>query len=294
MATQKRGMQKGLGRGLDALLGEYTSAPAEGVHDVDMSLIDINMDQPRKRFDDDKLEELRASIARHGVVQPIIVRRSGDRYLIVAGERRFRAAKLAGLSGIPAIIREFSDADIMEVALIENIQREDLNPIEIAEAVNFLIKQHDLTQEEVAERIGKSRTAVTNILRLLKLPPSVKDEVKRGSLQMGHARALAALDAGTAEKLAREAIAQDWSVREVERRASAAQSTVRTRARSKSQRPDALAQDADVQYVLNELRDKTGAKATLRGTLDRGALTLEYYSREHLEALIEALTGADR
>ena len=172
--------RKGLGKGLDALLGEYVASPSEGVHEVDIDLLDINLDQPRKRFDEDRLAELSSSIKLHGIVQPIIVRRKGDRYVIVAGERRYRAARMAGMKTVPAIIREFDERQFMEVALIENIQRENLNSMEIAAAIDFLIKQHDLTHEEIAHRIGKSRVSVTQIHRLLSLPPKVQEYIRKG------------------------------------------------------------------------------------------------------------------
>ena len=169
-------MKKGLGRGLDALLGDYTAAPPEGVRQTDVYLIDTNADQPRKTFDEEKLRELADSIARHGMVQPIIVRQNGERFVIVAGERRFRAARMAGLTQVPVIVKALDDAEVMEVALIENLQRENLNPIEEAAAIRFLMEQHDLTQEEVAKRLAKSRPAIANSLRLLNL-----DEIGRAS-----------------------------------------------------------------------------------------------------------------
>lgn len=173
-------MKKGLGRGLDALLGDYTAAPPEGVRQTDVYLIDTNADQPRKTFDEEKLRELADSIARHGMVQPIIVRQNGERFVIVAGERRFRAARMAGLTQVPVIVKALDDAEVMEVALIENLQRENLNPIEEAAAIRFLMEQHDLTQEEVAKRLAKSRPAIANSLRLLNLDDGVQDYVREG------------------------------------------------------------------------------------------------------------------
>ena len=295
MATQKRGRGLGLGKGLDALLGEYTAAPSEGVHDVDIALIDINREQPRKQFDDERLAELSESIKLHGIVQPIIVKRTNDRYMIVAGERRYRAARLAGLTTVPAIIRDFTDSEIMEGASIENIQREGPTPIEVAEAINFLIKQHDLTQEEVAARLGKSRTGITNTLRLLQLPRSVKEDIKAGRLQMGHARPLVSLSEAQAIELASKIKENGWSAREVERRVAELQAkTEGTPAKKKSKLKKDIEGDADVVYVENQLFEKTGAKATIKGSLNRGTLTLEYFSREQLETIIESLLNADR
>ena len=210
-------MKKGLGRGLDALLGDYTAAPPEGVQQTDVYLIDTNADQPRKTFDEEKLKELADSIARHGMVQPIIVRQNGERFVIVAGERRFRAARLAGLTQVPVIVKALDDAEVMEVALIENLQRENLNPIEEAAAIRFLMEQHDLTQEEVAKRLAKSRPAIANSLRLLNLDDGVQDYVREGKLSAGAARALVAVkDARKQRTLAQEASLRGLSVREVQ------------------------------------------------------------------------------
>ena len=150
-------IKKGLGKGLDALLGDYQQPPEESVKEIDVNLIDTNSSQPRKSFDKEKLDELANSIKNHGIVQPIVVRRTGERYTIVAGERRYRAARIAGLNKVPVVVKDMDDYQVMEVALIENIQREDLNPIEEATAIRFLMVQNDLTQEEVAERLAKSR-----------------------------------------------------------------------------------------------------------------------------------------
>ena len=154
---------KKLGRGLDALLGDFTATPPEGVVQADIYMIDTNADQPRKTFDEDRLNELAESLKRHGMVQPIIVHQNGDRYTIVAGERRFRAARLAGFQTVPVIVKQFDDAEIQEIALVENLQRESLNPIEEAAAIRFLMQQHDLTQEEVSSRLSKSRPAIANL-----------------------------------------------------------------------------------------------------------------------------------
>lgn len=163
-------IKKGLGKGLDALLGDYQQPPEESVKEIDVNLIDTNSSQPRKSFDKEKLDELANSIKNHGIVQPIVVRRTGERYTIVAGERRYRAARIAGLNKVPVVVKDMDDYQVMEVALIENIQREDLNPIEEATAIRFLMVQNDLTQEEVAERLAKSRPSIANTLRLLNLP----------------------------------------------------------------------------------------------------------------------------
>ncbi|MEN6419055.1 MAG: ParB/RepB/Spo0J family partition protein, partial [Clostridiaceae bacterium] len=190
MAAQK----KGLGRGLDALLDPYALSVEEqaesgtGVLQVNVREIDTNVLQPRKQFDEASLKELADSIRLHGIVQPLIVKKKGSRYFIIAGERRFRAARLAGLEEVRVLVTDYDEAEIHEVSLIENIQREDLNPIEEAAAIRFLMKQHDMTQEEVATRLGKSRPAIANALRLLQLPESVIEQLKSGVLSAGHGR----------------------------------------------------------------------------------------------------------
>ena len=196
--------KKGLGRGLDALLESYE--PGKGpatLQEVSVYDIDTNPDQPRKTFDEEKLNELASSVKTHGIVQPLILYRQGDRYTIVAGERRYRAARLAGLKVVPAVITDKEEHELQEVSLIENLQREDLNPVEEAAAIRFLMVQHNLTQEEVSSRIGRSRPAVTNALRLLNLPDSVQGMLKEGTLSAGHGKMLAGLnDPDKAEKLA--------------------------------------------------------------------------------------------
>ena len=204
------GMKKGLGRGLDALLEPYAGPEADRdaanrVLEISVRDIDTNRAQPRKSFDEAALRELADSIRVHGVVQPLLVRPNGSRYTIVAGERRFRAARLAGLETVPVLAAEYDEAQMQEVALIENLQREDLNPVEEAAAIRFLMQQHDLTQEEVSERLGKSRPAIANALRLLNLDRNVLELVRTGALSAGHGRALAAVtDAATQKRLADE------------------------------------------------------------------------------------------
>ena len=216
-----------LGRGLDAIISTDEEIHANGsssINEVPVDQIKPTPNQPRREFDEAALQELADSIRQIGIIQPITLRKhSDDTYEIIAGERRWRASQLAGLRTVPAYIRTASDETMMQMALIENIQRENLNPIEVASAIDFLVKQHDLTHDEVARRIGKSRPAVTNTLRLLTLPSSVQDKLRSGKLQMGHARALAAIkDDAEIERLADRAASQGWSVRETEKRASAA------------------------------------------------------------------------
>ena len=285
-------MKKGLGRGLEALLGDYTAAPPEGVRQTDVYLIDTNADQPRKTFDEEKLRELADSIARHGMVQPIIVRQNGERFVIVAGERRFRAARMAGLTQVPVIVKALDDAEVMEVALIENLQRENLNPIEEAAAIRFLMEQHDLTQEEVAKRLAKSRPAIANSLRLLNLDDGVQDYVREGKLSAGAARALVAVkDVRKQRTLAQEAALRGLSVREVERRAHAANNEEEIK-RMKAEQKAEIARGRisnDLYAAQEQLRERLGTRVTISGTEEQGKLVLEYYSRDMLEGLYELL-----
>ena len=285
-------MKKGLGRGLDALLGDYTAAPPEGVRQTDVYLIDTNADQPRKTFDEEKLKELADSIARHGMVQPIIVRQNGERFVIVAGERRFRAARLAGLTQVPVIVKALDDAEVMEVALIENLQRENLNPIEEAAAIRFLMEQHDLTQEEVAKRLAKSRPAIANSLRLLNLDDGVQDYVREGKLSAGAARALVAVkDARKQRTLAQEASLRGLSVREVERRAHAANNEEEIRSMKAEQKAEATrgCSSNDLYAAQEQLRERLGTRVAINGTEEQGKLVIEYYSKDMLEGLYELL-----
>ncbi|MDI9500692.1 MAG: ParB/RepB/Spo0J family partition protein, partial [Bacillota bacterium] len=210
-------MKKGLGKGLGALLG--TDEPEnKGVIEVRINEIEPNTDQPRKTFDDEKLAALAESIKQHGIVQPLIVQQDGNMYRIVAGERRWRAARLAGIDTVPVIVRDLSDRQVMEVALIENLQREDLNPVEEAEAYEKLISEFGMTQEEVASIVGKSRPAVTNAIRLLSLSDDIKTRLISGEISSGHARALLAIDDAKLQlKAMQEIIEKEMSVRETEK-----------------------------------------------------------------------------
>lgn len=280
---------KKLGRGLDALLGDFTATPPEGVVQADIYMIDTNADQPRKTFDEDRLNELAESLKRHGMVQPIIVHQNGDRYTIVAGERRFRAARLAGFKTVPVIVKQFDDAEIQEIALVENLQRESLNPIEEAAAIRFLMQQHDLTQEEVSSRLSKSRPAIANSLRLLSLPDSVQDMVKEGKLSAGHGRALAAIkDEAAVRRLAGDAAINGWSVREIERKATKFTNPELDRVERESKKKR-VRQTNDMYVAQEKLREHLGTKVTIDGSEKKGKITIEYYTRDGLEVLYDAL-----
>lgn len=280
--------KRGLGKGLDALLGEFNEAPPQGVVEADIRLLDVNKSQPRKQFDEDKLQELAQSISRHGVVQPILVRQKGERYTIVAGERRYRAARLAGLATVPVVVRELEDQQVMEVALIENIQREDLNPVEEAAAIRFLMKQHDLTQEEVAERISKSRSAIANTLRLLALPDEVLDLLRDGSLSAGHGRALAAMKEKALQlRLAKEAVEQGYSVRQME---------LLAKKYSEEQNPREKAQKRMLPELFDaqeRIRTRLGTKVKISGSEKKGKIVIEYFSPEDLQRIYDIISGSD-
>jgi len=276
-------VKKGLGKGLDALLGDYAEAPAGGAAEVDVYLIDTNTNQPRKEFDEEKLRELSESIARHGVVQPIILKPRGDRYIIVAGERRYRAARLAGLTRVPAIVKDMDEAQVMEVALIENLQRQDLNPIEEAAGIRFLMQQHDLTQEEVAERLSKSRPAIANSLRLLNLPEKVQEHIRRGELKPGAARVILSVEGEEEQlKLANRIMQTGMNVREAEQAARLAA--------NKAKRRPSGHPDPDMRAAEEAMRERLGTRVSIQGSQSKGRVVIEYYSREELDGIYELLT----
>jgi len=281
-------IRKGLGRGLDALLGEYTEeAQSAATQEADIRLLDINRDQPRKTFDEEKLNELAASIARHGLVQPILVKKRGDRYLIIAGERRYRAARKAGLAKVPVVVRDLEDAEVMEFSLIENIQRENLNPIEEAAAIRFLMQQHDLTQEEVSSRLGKSRPAIANALRLLSLPAPVQKLLCEGVIQPGHAKALLSLkDEAALTRMAGLAAEEGWSVRETEERVKAALTEAPAKEKPRKEKPRLLPELADAEI---RMRERLGTKVTVQGSAKRGKIVIEYFSADDLQAIYDAI-----
>jgi len=293
MAVQK----KGLGRGLDALLDPYSvvmddqQKTGSGILSVNVRDIDTNALQPRKQFEETSLNELAESIRVHGIVQPLIVKQKGSRYMIIAGERRFRAARLAGLNEVPVLVTDYDEAQIHEVSLIENIQREDLNPIEEAAAIRFLMKQHDMTQEEVSGRLGKSRPAIANALRLLQLPESVIERLKSGELSAGHGRALAGLtDRAQIEQLATECVEREYSVRTLEEKIKALSEKKKNTPAAKKEKPHLPAELANLE---ESFRESLGTKVSLAGSNTRGKITIEYFSREDLERVYEKISGKE-
>ncbi len=280
--------KNGLGRGLSALLPDVEevvssldAAPGEAVAQIPLGDIDPNRDQPRKRFDEEALRALADSIRHSGVISPILVAKSGARYTIIAGERRWRAARLAGLATIPAIVREWDDVKRREAALVENIQRENLNPIEEAQGIRTLMRECALTQEAVAERLGRSRPAVANLLRLLTLPQPIQDAVADGSLSAGHARALAGVsDPERQAALFSAALDGGWTVRRLETAAQAAPAQKRPR-REAAELPPEYAELAE------RLRAATGMRVTIEGTRRGGRVVLQYADEEDLQRLWE-------
>ncbi|MDY2959867.1 MAG: ParB/RepB/Spo0J family partition protein [Hornefia sp.] len=295
---------RGLGRGLDALFadqapivpeqdGENTSniskhdgADADRVLYIDINDIKPNGDQPRKTFDREKISELSQSIVEHGIIQPLVVRKSGKHYEIVAGERRWRAAREAGLSLVPCILRQFSDEENMLVAIIENMQREDLNPIEEAMGLEQMINVYGLTQEEVSKSVSKSRPYITNKLRLLKLPEEIKKLVGEGEISTGHARALITVSSKAKQaELCKKIIEEGISVRELEKLASE-EKKPRKKPLKRVKSPDTL-------NVERELKEIYGTKVTINQKGNKGMIKLEFYSKGELNRLIDLLKCKD-
>lgn len=267
---------------------EITST--DGVLTVKIAEIVPNAAQPRKNFDDERIGELAASIKEFGVLQPLLVQKNGDKYELIAGERRYRAAKQAGLPRVPVLVREYSDRETFEISLIENLQRENLNAIEEAQAYQRLVEEFNLTQEEVAGRVSKSRAAVTNSLRLLKLPPEVQQLLITDELQMGHARALLGLPEGEMQVAAAKQVASaGLSVRDTEKLVRRLLKPAETRTRSRAEEQ----LDAALRTIEERLRKVTGTKVNIhKGRGQTGRVEIEYYSNEDLERIV-ALLGRE-
>lgn len=302
-------LQRGLGRGLGALLGEDVVAeaaqeaeqarqaqqakaeeaakaaePVDAVRMLPIGLIDPNLEQPRRRFDEAALNDLAASIRAVGVLQPIIVSQNGERYTIIAGERRYRASRLAELSEIPAIVRDWDSQKRLEAALIENLQRDDLNPVEEAMGVRKLMDEAGLTQERVAERLGKSRPAVANLLRLLNLPDSVKQLLVEGKLSAGHARALVTVEPRRQVQLANLTVQQGWSVRQLER--------ICAQPVKEEVKKPRVPKDAQIGELESMARELFGTRVRLDGTTDSGRITLFYYNADDLQRIWDVIEMA--
>jgi len=278
-------MLRKLGRGLDSLIEETRATPREPGTHIPTRAIRPNPRQPRREFDEETIRELAESIREHGLLQPILVRPVDGFYELVAGERRFRACRSLGLEEIPATVREVEDERMLEIALVENLQREDLNPIEKAEAYERYVEELGLTHEQAASRLGKNRSTITNQLRLLELPAALQAMVSRGTLSMGHARALLGIpDSRAQQRIASRVEKEGLSVREVERLAK------RARDGSPPQRhPTRPVKSAYLLDLERRLRERFATKARIDGGKDKGKLVLEYYSMDELGRLLEIL-----
>lgn len=279
--------KRALGMGLEALLPDVSAD--DEVREIDIERIVANPYQPRRVFNEEALAELTTSIKEHGVIQPIIVRGKGDGYQVVAGERRLRASKAAGLARIPAVVRDYSETQMMEIALVENIQRSDLNPIEEAAAMQRLMNEFGLTQEKMAERVGRSRPYVSNMLRILALPDDVKDYVSRGTLTMGHARALLALgDVEAIRRAAQRIVNEKLSVRDAESLATPEPTATKAKAKSRRKKAGATGAEApDLRDAADELMKVFGTQVRIVGDAKRGRVEIEYFSEDDLERVLE-------
>lgn len=279
--------RKALGKGLEALFPTYQEKINEEIHEVSVSDIFPNRQQPRQIFDDKKLEELAASIKTHGVIQPIFLKRHVHGFEIVVGERRWRAAKIAGLNKIPAIIRDVSEEKKLEIALIENIQRENLNPIEEGEAYKFLMDQFEYTQQDLANKIGKDRSTIANMIRLLKLSDKIRSYISEGNLSMGHARAILGLENDDDRLLVSEKIVKKGlSVRETELLIKRINSQHEKQIQAET---DAHEKDSNIITVEEKLSRSLGTKVRLFHKKGKGKIEISFFSLEDLERIIDLL-----
>jgi len=294
-------MKGGLGRGLGSLFGNFEDEEnlndktvkeskdtineeqiKGSVLEIDIGLIDRNENQPRKNFDEKALKELSQSIKQHGIIQPLILQKIGERYIIVAGERRFRAARMAGLKTVPAILKEYDKQQLSEVAIIENLQREDLNPIESAKAIHSLIEEFNLTQDEVADKLGKSRPAVANTLRLLTLPEEVIKYIEEGKLSAGHARTLLGLDNDNQIiEIAKYVIEKKLSVRDLE-------VLVKNLNKPKKEKVK-QEQSLELKDFANTLNKMFSTKVSILGNDKKGRIYIDYYSADDLQRIYDIL-----
>jgi ParB family chromosome partitioning protein len=296
VTTPHENPRRALGRGLGALLPTRplaAAAPApisdaESSSRIAIELIDPNPVQPRRVFQQDALHQLAESIRHHGIIQPLVVRRSGDRYQLVAGERRWRAAKLAGLTEVPAVVQEITDDHLLEITLIENIQREDLNPIELAIALDRMTHELDINQDEIGRRTGKDRSTISNSIRLLQLPPDLQQLVAERRLSAGHARSLLALtDEEVQRKLAEKIVAQGLSVRQVERMTKRL-----TEPRDPAAKEDETL-DPNVKAAIADMERVLGTKVRIvEKSNARGRIEIDYYSQDDLDRIYTQIAGS--
>jgi len=293
-------MKPGLGRGLDSLLKVYDEEVIETkkeinsersitnlemrhgeVEKVDISKIYANPNQPRKNFDKESLNELAESIKIHGLIQPIIVNEMPDGYMVIAGERRFRAAKICGLKEIDAVVKNYTNKQVAEIAIIENLQREDLNPVEVAKGIKQLMEEYGLTQEKVSERLGKSRSAIANSLRILNLYPEVLDLIEKGKISFGHAKVLASITDYTTQIILAKKIAKDkLTVRDLEKE-------VESLLGNKKVKKVAKGPSEELQEFIGDLQRKLGTKVSLIGNDKKGRIYIDYYSQDDLDRIYD-------
>ena len=289
---------KGLGKGLNALLSEEAviNQQNQGIQFVNINEIEPNYDQPRKKFDQEELNELMLSIQEHGILQPLIVRKKENKFEIVAGERRYRAARLAKVNEIPILVKEFDDKQVLEVALIENIQRSDLNSMELACAYSLLMERFDYTQEEVAQRVGKSRSEVTNLMRLLKLTPDLQQKLRDEVLSYGQARALLPIkDIALQKEAAEYIIEQELTVRETEKYVQnllaklEKSNQVKEDSRTKEEIEKAQVNQIFIKEVQEGLQKSLGTKVSIVQGKRKGKIEIEFYSNDELERIISKI-----
>lgn len=287
--------KKGLGRGLESLFGFYEDESnniitnqtdkktvADGVSELEINKIYPNPNQPRKHFDEEALRELASSIKTHGVIQPLVVNKTNDGYMIIAGERRWRASKQAGLDKVPVVIKNYTEKQVKEISIIENLQREDLNPIEAARAIKQLMDEYNLTQETVSDRIGKSRSNVANTLRLLSLYPDVIKMIEDGKLSSGHARCLVVVDDVNEQmKLAKKAIDGKMSVRDLEKAVKAYLNPDR------GKKIKVAEQSLELKELINDMQRVFATKVSAIGNDNKGRIYIDYYTRDDLDRLAE-------
>lgn len=287
---------RALGKGLGALIPQIEEEDLQNTQEISIAEIDFNPDQPRHKFDSESLQELAESIKVHGVLQPLLVRKKGLGYQLIAGERRLRAAKIAGLERVPVVIKELDDRTVMEIALVENLQREDLNPIEEAQAYRRLIDEFQLTQEEIAKSVGKSRSAIANTIRLLQLPESIQKMVLDGQLTMGHARALLGLEQAEQQLyISEKIIKENLSVRETEEivrlthDSVVSRGTVEEEKKKRGMGTERQKLDPNLEAIVEDMTRLFGTKVRIKSSGERGKIEIEYYSQEELERITELL-----
>jgi ParB family chromosome partitioning protein len=283
-------MSKRLGKGLDALISSLHIDESDRIVQIPLSQLRANPYQPRKHFNEDSIKELAESIKEHGVIQPIIVRKVLKGFEIIAGERRFRASQVSGMATIPAVERNFTDQQAMEIALIENVQREDLNAMEIAVSYQAIIDQFSLTQEELSAKVGKSRSHIANFLRLLQLPEAIKQYVSRGTLSMGHARAIVGVkDDKLKKELAETAISKQWSVRDLEEEIKKLEELPGKEKEAVKKKEKN--RDPHINQAEEQLRELYRTTVKIKQQNNRGKIELVYYSQDDLNRLLELLQG---